>query len=335
MILLFIVGLLFAFSQQENTAFTYPKEWSEPVYDFKKNPYDVRKIQLGRALFYDNILSADQSVSCASCHSPYNAFAHVDHALSHGIHDSIGKRNSPALMNLAWQNSFMWDGAIHYLDQQALAPISHPSEMGSSITQVVNQLRHSSRYRKAFEIAYGDTAITGERVLKSMSQFMLSLVSSNSHYDKVMRKEESFTEQEQKGYIIYKRHCSSCHKEPFFTSGNFERNGLLPDEKLKDYGRMNITNNKQDSLLFKVPTLRNIEFTYPYMHDGRFKTISQVLQHYQQMGEDGTINGLKPFTNHEKVELMAFLLSLSDKDFLFNKDFGYPHDFFKSTAQEK
>jgi cytochrome c peroxidase len=275
------------------------------------------------------MLSKNNTISCESCHSPFSAFTHIDHTLSHGIHDSIGTRNSPALMNLAWQKYFMWDGAVNNLDMQALAPISHPAEMGSTINEVVEKLNASEKYRKLFYNAYGDNAATGEKTLKAISQFMLTLVSANSKYDKVMRKELSFTEQEANGYLLFKNNCASCHTEPLFTNGNFENNGLPMDLLLKDIGRMKVTSNKNDSLKFKVPSLRNIEYSYPYMHDGRFKKLSEVLNHYTNgIHQSKTLapqlkNGTA-FTSNEKVDIINFLLTLSDKDFVFNPKFQYP-----------
>jgi cytochrome c peroxidase len=232
-------------------------------------------------------------------------------------------------MNLAWQKYFMWDGAVNNLDMQALAPISHPFEMGSSINEVVEKLNASEKYRKLFYNAYGDNTATGEKTLKAISQFMLTLVSANSKYDKVMRKESNFTEQEANGYLLFKNNCASCHTEPLFTNGNFENNGLPMDLLLKDIGRMKVTSNKNDSLKFKVPSLRNIEYSYPYMHDGRFKKLSEVLNHYT--------NGIQPsktlatqlkhgiqLSSNEKVDIITFLLTLSDKEFVFNPKFQYP-----------
>ena len=315
----------------KNTAyFIIPKGWPKPMYNFSRNKLSEKKIEIGRRLFYDPRLSRDSTISCASCHSPYNAFAHTDHALSHGIHDSIGKRNAPALMNLAWQPSFMWDGAVHQLDAQALAPIHHPGEMDESITRVTEKIRRSKTYQKLFFQAYGDSAITGERVLKTLSQFMLTLVSAESKYDSVMRKEKKFTAQEVKGFLIFKKHCSTCHAPPLFTNYAFENNGILPDPKLKDVGRMNITHNIKDSLSFKVPTLRNIAFTAPYMHDGRFQSLSEVIQHYTTNKKNNLIS--KKLSSpivlnaNEKVDLIAFLLTLSDKKFLFNTKHNFPRE---------
>lgn len=316
-----------------------PENFPEPIYDFSKNELKKEKIELGRALFYDPILSRNNTISCASCHSPYNAFTHVDHDLSHGIEDKIGTRNSPALMNLAWSKSFMWDGSIHHLDMQALAPISHPLEMDNTLENVVSALNKSQLYKNAFHAAYDDSLITGERVLKSISQFMLTLVSANSKYDRVMKSSETFTAQEESGYKLFKTNCSSCHKEPLFTNGDFANNGLEVDTTLNDYGKMTITKKSNDSLKFKIPTLRNIEFSYPYMHDGRFKKLSDVIHHYaDDIQKSATLGpelqSLIILTSSERVDLLAFLLTLTDREFLFNPDFGYPKTFFSVKTKD-
>lgn len=316
-----------------HTLFIIPENFPNPQYDFSHNPLSSSTIALGRALFYDPILSRDTTISCASCHSQYSAFTHVDHALSHGIEDKIGTRNSPALMNLAWHSSFMWDGAINHLDVQALAPISHPSEMDENISHVIEKLQVSSLYPSLFYKAFGDSLITGEHTLKALAQFMLTLVSSNSKYDSVMRKQAVFTLQEENGYRIFQQHCNSCHSEPLFTNLQFANNGLAMDTSLNDIGRMKITQSPLDSLCFKVPTLRNIEFSTPYMHDGRFKRLHEVLNHYAkgiQTSKTLAPQLSKPIqlSSNEKVDLTAFLLTLTDKHFLFNPEYSYPKEIF-------
>jgi cytochrome c peroxidase len=306
-----------------------PRGWPAPVYDLKKNPLSETGIALGRMLFYDPMLSRDSTISCASCHSPYNAFTHVDHDLSHGIEGKIGTRNSPALMNLAWSSSFMWDGAVNHLDMQALAPLTNGLEMDETLPNVIAKLQRSPEYRGRFKAAFGDTAITGERILKSLSQFMLTLVSASSKYDSVQRGQACFTATEQKGYELFKANCASCHTEPLFTNNRFENNGLAVDETLNDIGRMKMTKLSADSLKFKVPTLRNIQYTYPYMHDGRFKNLNQVLNNYM-MGIQRYDNLGEPlrkgiyFTNTQKIALIAFLYTLSDKRFISNPEYGPP-----------
>lgn len=312
-------------SQTLHPAFFVPKGWPEPVYSFENNQLSESKILLGRALFYDPVLSDNNTISCSSCHLQYTAFAHVDHKLSHGIFDRIGNRNAPALVNLAWHSSFMWDGAVNHLDMQPLAPISNHNEMGSNIESAAERLRKKEIYMSLFKSAFGDSAATGERILKAMSAFMVTLISCDSKYDQVMRGEAVFDEKESKGYKIFKTNCAGCHTEPLFTNLHFESNGLPVDSVLNDVGRMKVTGNAADAFLFKVPTLRNIEFSYPYMHDGRFSTIRQVLDHYDSDATSHFKNKIT-LTSSGKVELTAFLLTLTDKKLLFNPEYSFPKE---------
>ncbi|MEM8897199.1 MAG: cytochrome c peroxidase [Bacteroidota bacterium] len=307
----------------------YPSTFPDPTYDFNRNPLNEAAIELGRKLFYDPILSRDSSISCASCHSPYNAFAHTDHDLSHGINDSIGLRNAPALFNLAWQQTFMWDGAINHLDMQALAPIQHPGEMGEEIGAVVRKLARHAAYPSYFADAFSDSTVTGERLLKALSQFQLTLISANAKYDQVKRGEASFTKQEEKGYALFQQNCNSCHQEPLFSTYGFANNGLPVDTTLNDRGKAGITQEGSDSLLFKIPSLRNLSYTHPYMHDGRFRKLSQVLNHYTSgITESPTLSQELQtpinLTPHEKADLIAFLLTLDDASFVFNRNHAFP-----------
>ena len=308
-----------------------PKNWPPIAYDLSRNPLTQEGIALGRKLFYDPILSRDSIISCSSCHLNYTAFTHVDHALSHGIHDSIGTRNSATLVGLAWGTHFMWDGAVNNLDMQALAPMNHPAEMGEETAHVVAKLQRLREYRQLFQIAFGDSVVTGEHLLKALSQFEITLISSGSKYDRVTQKstDETFTEQETNGYRLFKQHCNVCHQEPLFTTGAFANNGLPPDSLLRDGGRIRITHDPSDSLKFKIPALRNIEFSFPYMHDGRFKTLRAVLDHYDHgISASATLapelrDGLH-LTSNERTDVVAFLLTLSDRDFLFDPAHAFP-----------
>ena len=313
--------------------FYIPSNWPKPAYNFTKNPLTPQKIELGRALFYDPVLSVNNAISCASCHSSYTAFAHVDHKLSHGINDLIGTRNAPALQNLAWNKFFMWDGAVHHLDAQALAPMTNPIEMNEKIEMVVAKLQHSKRYPKAFYSAFGDSIVTGQHTLQAISQFMLTLISADSKYDKVMRKEQGyeFTPSENSGYTLFKANCASCHREPLFTNGGFENNGLIQDTLLRDLGRMKVTLDAKDSLLFKVPSLRNVEITSPYMHDGRFPNLAMVLFHYTNgIHASKTLSkqlrkGIS-LSEDDKRDLINFMKTLTDEGFIHNKKFMYPKE---------
>jgi cytochrome c peroxidase len=320
--------------------FTIPKGWNKPTYDFTNNKLAQEKINIGRALFYDNILSKDSTTSCASCHLSYTAFAHTDHALSHGIYNKMGTRNAPALFNLAWSKKLMWDGAINHLDAQALAPIHNKDEMDETITHVVEKLNSSILYKKLFYKAYNDSIITGEKTLKCIAQFLLTIESFNSKYDSVKNQQTSFTNQEKNGYTLFQKNCASCHAEPLFTTNEFATNGLKVDANLNDIGRMGITHNLSDSLKFKIPSLRNIEFTYPYMHDGRYKKLLEVINHYSSTIQPYT--NLPPslkkpivLTSNEKVDIIAFLLTLTDHHFLHNRSYQFPKNIFMTTKDKQ
>ncbi len=327
-VLVLLMLIIFGF-RSVPSLLEWPEYFPAPVYNFEKNPVNAAQVELGRKLFYDPILSLDSSTSCASCHSPYNSFAHVDHKLSHGIYDSIGTRNAPALFNLAWQSSFMWDGAVNNIEVQPLAPISSHIEMNESIEHVVMKLQRSKNYSGLFFSAFGDSVITGHNVLIALAQFQLTLVSKSSKYDSVMDHSAKFTAQEQNGYNLYKKNCSTCHIEPLFSTYGFASNGLPVDSDLRDFGKFSITHNAKDSFLFKIPSLRNVEYTYPYMHDGRYASLYQVVSYYSDGLRASTyvsapLKNAMNFSASEKIDLVAFLLTLSDRKFIFDKQFGPP-----------
>ncbi|RTY93688.1 cytochrome-c peroxidase [Flavobacterium sp. GT3R68] len=323
-----LISLAFALTKATPIYLEIPKNWPKTHYDFSKNQLTEEGFQLGRQLFYDPILSKDSTISCSSCHLQATGFTHVDHDLSHGIGGKIGTRNSSTLMNLAWSKSFMWDGGVNHLDMQPINPITNPVEMDETMEHVVSKLQKSDKYKRLFRNAFGDSKITGQRTLKALSQFLVMLKSSNSKYDKVMRKEEVFTEREQKGYALFKTNCASCHNEPLFTSEKFKNNGLSIDTTLNDIGRMKITNNPKDYLLFKVPTLRNIQFTFPYMHDGRFKKLSDVVKHYNSISPHENLpeqlRNPMNLSDNDRIDLVLFLTTLTDSESLFDKRFSYP-----------
>ncbi|MFK7772096.1 MAG: cytochrome-c peroxidase [Saprospiraceae bacterium] len=333
-IILFVLSCV-AFCAEQISYFNPPEHFPKPVYDFSNNTLTKEKITLGRALFYDPILSQDNTISCASCHSPYNAFAHTDHDLSHGINDEIGTRNAPPLFNLAWQKTFMWDGAINHLDMQALAPISHPKEMNETLKNVVDKLQNKQIYPPLFYQAFKDSLITGEHVLKALSQFQLTLVSATSKYDEVKKGLTQFSQQEKNGYSLFQKNCNSCHTEPLFSNQEFANNGLPVDTTLNDFGKWIITKQHGDRLKFKIPTLRNLNFTHPYMHDGRFRKLNQVLNHYTRgISQSPTLaTELKKsieLTSNEKADLIAFLLTLNDKKFVFDQKHQFPKEILLS-----
>jgi cytochrome c peroxidase len=296
---------------------------------FANNPLTEEGFQLGRKLFYDGRLSKDGNFACASCHQQFAAFATYDHDFSHGFHDQFTTRNAPALFNLAWSALYHWDGGINHIEVQALSPMTAPNEMAENVDSVLQKLRKDTSYQRMFKIAFGSSLINSQRMLKALAQFVGSLVSSDSKYDRVQRGEDKFNSAEQRGYELFKARCNTCHKEPLFTDYSFRNNGLPLNDFLKDYGRMRILGDPADSLKFKVPGLRNVSVTFPYMHDGRLYSLYNVIDHYskgiqQSPTLDSSLRKGIPFTDQEKTDIVYFLHTLNDTAFEKNKRFSQP-----------
>jgi cytochrome c peroxidase len=306
-----------------------PKGWPQPAADiYKNNPLTEQGFQLGKKLFYDGRLSKDGNFPCASCHQQFAAFATYDHDLSHGFKDQFTTRNAPGIFNMAWMPLLHWDGGINHIEVQPLGPLTAKNEMAEDIDSVLIKLRKDTAYPKLFRAAYGTTLISSQRMLKALAQFTGSIISCNSKYDKVQRGEARFTPAEQRGYELFKVKCSGCHPEPLFTDNSFRNNGMELNPQLKDIGRMRITNNKNDSLKFKVPSLRNIALTFPYMHDGRFYGIGQAIDHYRsgiittQPTLDTALKNRIAMNNTEKNNLLYFLFTLTDSVMIKNPRFA-------------
>jgi cytochrome c peroxidase len=307
----------------------YPSNWPQPLYDFSKNPLTEEGIALGRKLFYDGRLSKDGNFSCGTCHQQFGAFNSYDHPLSHGYNNSLTTRNAPGLFNLGWRSDFMWDGGINHLDLQPLAPITAENEMAETLENVISKLKADPDYKKMFKAAFGDELINTQRMGKALSQFVLTFVSGNSKYDKVKRGEAEFILPERLGYEIFQKKCVACHTEPFFTDNSFRNTGMILDPYLKDIGRMKITNDPKDSLRFRVPSLRNVMLTFPYGHDGRFFSLSNVFEHYRKNmvpvpNTDSLLKNRIQISNYEIGQLTAFLMTLTDSSFVKDPRFAEP-----------
>lgn len=314
----------------ENTfVFNYSSSFLAPVYNVNEHDFSYNKFNLGRTLFYDKILSVDSTISCSSCHEQPHAFAGHSGAFSEGVNGQIGNRNSPSIANAAWIPKFMWDGGINHIEVMPIGPITNPIEMHETIENVLIKLKRSTKYQTLFKKAFGNETITDQKMLQGLSAFMAMIVSDQSKYDKVMRGETSFSTTEQTGFDLFNQKCSSCHSGPLFTDYSFKNNGL--DQSFSDIGRGLITQNVLDNGKFKTPSLRNVELTYPYMHDGRFYNLTQVLDHYsngiqQSSTLDPSLQNGIPLTSSEKTALIAFLKTLTDYELLTNRWLGEPRN---------
>ncbi len=303
--------------------FEVPPGFPSPVYQFIDNQVTDERFELGRKLFYDEILSRDYTISCGSCHIQAGAFSHIDHRVSHGIDQQNGTRNAPPVFNLAWHSNFFWDGGVNHIELQPINPIQNPVEMDLPLATAIGRLQASPNYRSLFNQAYGTETITSQLMLRALAQFMAVMVSANSDYDRYVRGETSvYDAQEVNGLNIFRQKCESCHKEPLLTDLSYRNNGL--DSVFTDHGRMDITQDPQDDGKFKVPSLRNIAVTYPYMHDGSIKSLEKVIEHYSSEVKnspslDPLLSGVGiPLTSQEKSDLIRFLNTLTDNDFLNN-----------------
>lgn len=311
-------------------SFSIPQGWPAPYYSFKNNQLTNSGFALGRKLFYDVRLSRDNSTSCGTCHQSFAAFANADHALSHGVDSKLGVRNSPALFNLNWNTSFMWDGGVNHIEVQPLAPITNPVEMDETMNNVLAKIGSDPDYKKMYQEAFGSAEVSTERTFKALAQFMGAMVSSNSKYDKYMRKEGGVTlsSSELAGLAVFENKCATCHPAPLFTDHSFRNAGVKPTS-LNDSGRAHITFNPDDLYKFRVPSLRNLSYTQPYLHDGRYATLDQVLDQMEKEivdapNLDPAMKGGIKLTDQERTDLKAFLKTLDDETFVKDKRFFEP-----------
>lgn len=302
------------------------------------NPMTVEGVALGRKLFYDPLLSGDNTQSCSTCHIQENGFAEPLQ-FSEGIDGSIGTRNAMAIINLGWnQFGFFWDGRAATLEEQALGPVVNPLEMNTTWPEVEAKLNANDDYRTLFKEAYDVDYIDSLTVAKAIAQFERTLISGNSRFDKWYNQQAiQLTDQELRGFVLYngeEADCFHCHGlGGLITNNQYSNNGM--DQVFADEGRFLVTGNESDKGRFRVPTLRNIEVTAPYMHDGRFFTLEQVIEHYSEH-VDGASPNLDPnmelvgnggaqLTPSEKEDLLAFLRTFTDQEFLTNPDFSDPN----------
>jgi len=325
--------------------FKYPANFGNRITIPTDNPTTREGVSLGRKLFYETRLSANNKLSCGSCHEQSKAFTDGK-SFSAGVDGVLTSRNSMALINLIWARKLFWDGRSAGLEDQASFPLTSPHEMGQALEVSAEKLRTTEDYPALFKRAFGDTAITPSRLTKAISQFERTLISSNSLYDKYLKKEYQPSAIELEGMLLFNTmpqpdkkirgaDCSHCHGGVKTYMELFHNNGL--DSISKDEGIQVITGLDSDHGRFKIPTLRNIALTAPYMHDGRFNSLEQVLDHYSDHLQTKHLSSfLKNVSNkkdgkslqlrsHEKKAIIAFLNMLTDSSFVSNSEFSNPN----------
>lgn len=312
------------------------------------NPMTVEGVALGRKLFYEKRLSLDNTIACASCHAPTKGFSD-DRKFSLGVNGTVGRRQSMALVNLGWQQFFFWDGQAKTLEEQILQPVPDPTEMHLQWKDAQKRLENDLEYKRLFVKAFGTQFIDSTYVAKAIAQFLRTMISANSKYD-VMYKYanniqltsseyqiyQTVSIQEWAGYDLFQSlngaDCFHCHNGALMQVQRYSNNGL--DATFTDLGRGAVTGYTSDNGTFKIPSLRNIEYTAPYMHDGRFNTLDEVINHYShQIKISPTIDPMIEFAfqggvqldANEKSLLKAFLLTMTDHSFFTNPAFSDPN----------
>lgn len=311
------------------------------------NALTIAGVTLGKMLFFDPVLSKDGTQSCASCHHQPDGFSDTLQ-FSLGVRGLPGRRQAMGIFNMAWNtNGFFWDGRAELLRHQSLLPIEDSLEMDETLENVVNKLSDQSMYTDQFKRAFGDPIITPERMSLAMEQFMLTIVSNDSKYDRYLNQTTTLTESEERGRALYfgefnpffpdvsGADCQHCHGGLNFENDSYINNGLDLDPEFSDFGLEEVTGSAQDRAKFKVPSLRNIAVTPPYMHDGRFATLEEVIDHYDHgLKMSSTVDpallqvidhptGLM-LTETDKTDLINFLHTLTDDTFLNNPDYQDP-----------
>ncbi|WKL47865.1 cytochrome c peroxidase [Flavobacterium pectinovorum] len=313
--------------------FTIPSNFPDLAYNIDGNRPTEKGFELGKKLFYDGRLASDGLVSCGFCHLQANAFTHHGHTVSHGVGDALGTRNAPPIQNMAFQSIYMYDGTAENLDLQPIIPLTSAIEMNGDLNAILKMMKEDKEYQKLFGQAFEDKAITTENMLKALSQFMVMMVSSNSKFDKYRRNETggTFSSDELAGYNLFKSKCASCHATDLMTDNSFRNNGLAVNPKVNDVGRYKVTEIVSDYYKFKVQSLRNVEVSAPYMHDGRFGTLEAVLNHYASgVNDSPTLDPILKqngklgieLSDTDKKQIIAFLKTLTDTQYLSDKRFS-------------
>jgi cytochrome c peroxidase len=318
----------------------------EPPTIATDNPLTQQGVALGRMLFYEQKLSKDGSQACASCHRQEHAFTDTAQ-FSIGVEKQRGNRQAMAIFNMAWHNNeFFWDGRSHLLRDQALKPIQDPLEMNETLENAIAKLKAEKQYRDQFLRAFGSEEITADKMALALEQFMNTIVSVESKYDRYLRGDITLSASEERGRQLFFEEfnpgfpslsgadCAHCHTTKTFENDLYMNNGLDTDAEMQDVGRQSVTGNAADKAKFKVTSLRNIAVTQPYMHDGRFNTLEEVIEHYNSgIKPSSTVDPALEYTrvggglqlnSQDKDDLIAFLKTLTDDVLLSNPEYSSP-----------
>lgn len=336
-----ILVIVLALTQCEKDPFVLPSDegkWEPTPYYLKvpqgfpdyflkqENALTEEGVALGKKLFFDPLLSKNRDVSCASCHLQSSSFSDPRQR-SIGTNGTATSFHSMPIFNIAWMNEFFWDGRAKSREDQALQPLNNPLEMDLSWVEAVSRMSRDPEYPTMFEAAFGTSVIDSNLAVQAMVQYEMTLVSANTKFDAWLRGEASFTLEEEMGRIIFNSErgdCFHCHGSILATDNSFHNNGLDSDAELQP-GLFNVTRDEADFGKFKTPTLRNLAFTAPYMHDGRFKTIEQVVDFYSDSVQNNrnvdvlmkkANSGGLGLNKSEKEALIAFMLTMTDSSFI-------------------
>jgi len=344
-IFLFITFSILSFAfKTEPTPYTFPRLFYFPEMPSPaSNPVTIEGVELGRYLFYDSILSFNYTFSCASCHKQENAFSNSSETFSKGINGDFMQRNTPALFNLAWYPAMFWDGKAKNIEEQIFHPVRTSTEMNLSWKEAARRINKSKFYRSKFILVFGKQEIDSILIAKAVAQFLRTLLSYQSRYDRMLKGDVTFTHDEHEGYTIVNDqtmgdclHCHNTDANALGTSLTFSNNGLDKIEKAENYkdkGYGAITGNIKDNGKFKIPSLRNIALTAPYMHDGRFKTLEEVVDFYSEgVNTCANIDSKMQYAHQggvklsvlQKKQVVLFLKTLTDSVFISNPEFGNP-----------
>jgi cytochrome c peroxidase len=316
--LLICILFLLSCTSARKEEFILPSHFPKPHHTLS---IDAQKFELGKQLFFDPVFSKDSSISCASCHLQAAAFSDT-RSFSLGVRGQVGKRNAPALQNLLWSNTFFWDGGVHNIDLIPLNPITNEKELDESMLNIVYKINRAKTYRAQVKTIFQTDTISSHQILEALMHYQAALISDQSLFDNYLRGERKLSDDEMQGYAIFQTKCGHCHEGPLQSNYIYRNNGIFKPSDT-DLGRYEISLIESDKGKFKVPSLRNIALTAPYMHNSSLPNLEEVLNHYESgiqksASLDSSLRNKIQFQPGEKEKIIAFLKTLTDKEFTKN-----------------